>query len=412
MGFFQLFKKSSKEELSPDVNAYTERKNQIIELYGVPFPSDFYALWDWYSALSEEMKNTFCNTLGMRLNGAFDVLAGKFDNIELRYPALLHWRFYLDPPEFFTVISGDSDGLHWGYWFDDPEKEKPVTAAWYARDAFDLWYTGDTLFNAVINHINETINNKRENIEYEPEYRDSSQRDIENLITLRNSIPKYPGNPKLRKITAHTPEGMGISAPKANSETIAKFKRGKELWFNGDKKSLDLLEEVYTALDRKPLANVIKALRDNPHLPKVDILEYRIGDYNSFSDALKEPTLVRKLEIGNKELTELPDMSQFVNLEELILWGNSLEKLPHSLLHCSGLKRINLFRNNFSEIPQLLSGITGLEEINLGKNRITTAVDSLKEFQESMKITLFDNIISDEEKDVIKTNFPHLKITL
>lgn len=328
-----------------------ERQQQISELYGIEFPADFYKVWDWYNSLNEDLVNVFHNTLGMNLTGAFDVLAGNFDNVELRYPALLHWRFYMDPPEFFTVISGDTDGLHWGYWFDDPGKLEPVVASWYARDAFEIGQTGDNLFEAILIHTNEVIESVQENIEYDPEYKQDYERDLQMLNELKNSLPVPVPNKNRRAITQKTSEEMGIVAPDTSKEILNKFKEGKELWFKEDEKSLEILEDVYTKLDRLPLAKVVRVLRENPHLPSVDILDYRAGDYNSFSDALKEPELVKKIEIGDHNLTELPDMSKFIHLEELVLWGNSLEKLPDSLLSCTKLKRINLFRNKFREIP-------------------------------------------------------------
>jgi len=36
-----------------------------------------------------------------------------------REKALRHWRFYMDPPEFQTVLLAEK-GEHYGYWRDDP----------------------------------------------------------------------------------------------------------------------------------------------------------------------------------------------------------------------------------------------------------------------------------------------------
>ena len=52
----------------------------------------------------------------------FEVLAGRFDGRVPRNSLLLHWRYYDDPPEFFTVLAGGTDGLHWGYFLDDPPR--------------------------------------------------------------------------------------------------------------------------------------------------------------------------------------------------------------------------------------------------------------------------------------------------
>ena len=62
---------------------------------------------------------------------------------------LLHWRYYNDPPEFFTLLLGDMDGLHWGYYLDDSATQSGCVASYYTNDAFELMPDGDTLFEAL-----------------------------------------------------------------------------------------------------------------------------------------------------------------------------------------------------------------------------------------------------------------------
>ena len=54
-----------------------------------------------------------CKELGLSVDGPLALLANKE-----RHPR--DDRFFNDPPEFFTVLRGPADGLHWGYWFDQP----------------------------------------------------------------------------------------------------------------------------------------------------------------------------------------------------------------------------------------------------------------------------------------------------
>src|SRR6185312_12429823 len=103
-----------------------DRRAQLKALYHVDFPDELFEFWRWHQSLDADDKKTFASVLGLGLAGPFDVLASKFDNRELRYPACLHWRYQFDPPELITVMTGDTDGLHWGYWFDDPGKLPPV----------------------------------------------------------------------------------------------------------------------------------------------------------------------------------------------------------------------------------------------------------------------------------------------
>ena len=61
------------------------------------------------------------DTLGFTLVGPYDVLAGRHKDVACnsagqRPNFLLHWRYYYDPPEFLTVITGDSEKqFHLGY---------------------------------------------------------------------------------------------------------------------------------------------------------------------------------------------------------------------------------------------------------------------------------------------------------
>lgn len=51
----------------------------------------------------------------------------------------LDCRFRCDPPELVTIAWGDSDGLHYGLWFDDPAEPATTIVANYARDSAETW---------------------------------------------------------------------------------------------------------------------------------------------------------------------------------------------------------------------------------------------------------------------------------
>ncbi|APR79715.1 Hypothetical protein A7982_05062 [Minicystis rosea] len=50
----------------------------------------------------------------------------------------LDMRYRRDAPQFVTFLSGDTDGLHWGFWYDSPD-HFPVIAHNYARDSAETW---------------------------------------------------------------------------------------------------------------------------------------------------------------------------------------------------------------------------------------------------------------------------------
>jgi hypothetical protein len=55
--------------------------------------------------------------------------------------ARLDMRYRCDAPQFVTFLSGDSDGLHWGFWYDSPT-HFPVIANNYARDSAETSLDG------------------------------------------------------------------------------------------------------------------------------------------------------------------------------------------------------------------------------------------------------------------------------
>jgi hypothetical protein len=306
-----------------------DRRVQLRELYGLEFPDELFELWAWYQGLPAEMKATFVDHGGMRPHGVCDVLDGKFDGVELRYPAVLHWRYRLDPPELVTVLTGDTDGLHWVFWFDDP-KEPPVIVGNYARDAYEFWVAGTTLFGMVAGQIEQSIEDCEENLEHDAKYADEYRRNIAALKTLAKLLPRSNVKREKRTATRMTGDGMGIVVPRATWDGIVAADRiaaadtaletcigwidegkagvalfhAKQMWVEDHDLACRIMEPAYRALGRDALATIAKAHRENPALPSVDILAYKKGDFTSLAEARAAAEEVRKLEIGGGKLTE------------------------------------------------------------------------------------------------------------
>src|ERR1700736_6050148 len=141
-----------------------KRRDQLRALYGFDFPDDLFRFWEFVNRLQPlDPLHALYEPLEIALVGPFDVLAGRFDIHTPRLSPLLHWRYYLDPPEFFTVLGGGDDRFHYGYYLDDPAPLTPTplplregvggeggcVASYYASDAFELSADGDDLFEAV-----------------------------------------------------------------------------------------------------------------------------------------------------------------------------------------------------------------------------------------------------------------------
>ena len=90
--------------------------------YGFDFPDDFYRFWEFVNRLAPlDPLQRAATSSASPSSARSRCWPGRFDGRVPKHSLLLHWRYYDDPPEFFTVLAGDSDGLHWGYLLDDPD---------------------------------------------------------------------------------------------------------------------------------------------------------------------------------------------------------------------------------------------------------------------------------------------------
>lgn len=355
------------------------RSAQLEELYGFRFPTELFTFWRWHEGLSEAQRRAFGEVMGMRLVGPFDVLGGKFDDVDLAYPTSLHWRFQHDPPEFVTIISGDSDGLHWGLWFDDHAELAPVVASYYARDAFELQISADTVFGTVHAQVAAVRASIKENITGDPKHKSEYLDDLKVLADLEASLPTPQAQaPRPRVIP--TPEGMGIVAPTHGGDAAREqLVRGKAMWIDDPRKAGPILRDAYTLAERPVLAAIAEAHTiANPTLPGVDILEYPRGSYHSLEAALATPSEVKLLGITDAGLKNLPDLSSLINLEELTLYGNELTDLPTTLKACQKLKRVNLHRNRIKSVPEVLFELPALQWVSLGGDVPKAELEHLK----------------------------------
>jgi hypothetical protein len=306
--------------------------DRLRELYGFDWPDDLFRFWDFARRLQPlNPLEALAEPLGIVLVGPFEVLAGRFNGRTPRYSQVLHWRYYDDPPEFFTVLAGDTDGLHWGYYLDDPgpgRVSRPTVASYYARDAFELSADGDSLFEAVRLAVEHA---QRDNEDYLAEDSENAPRYTEKLRQigrLRERVlavatadrtetgdeylSRYSGSwARSEWVVARTLKGMGIVVPEGTYRPLSlsdrelwkrlrrnpdpaevveearqavregfpgtALKLGKDLWaLTGARRTayaVELLTMAYEALGRDVLRHILKTHQANRNLPSVDILE-------------------------------------------------------------------------------------------------------------------------------------------
>ncbi|XP_044795614.2 histone PARylation factor 1 isoform X2 [Bubalus bubalis] len=108
-----------KKSKSYEADVPSDLRKEVESHYRLPLPEDFYHFWRFCEGLDpEQPADSLSASLGLRLVGPYDILAGKH-KIKKKSASLnfnLHWRFYYDPPEFQTIIIGDSKTqFHMGY---------------------------------------------------------------------------------------------------------------------------------------------------------------------------------------------------------------------------------------------------------------------------------------------------------
>jgi hypothetical protein len=297
--------------------------------YGFDLPDDFLRFWEFVNRIAPlNPLNALAEALGVVLVGPFEVLAGRFDGRVPRHSLLLHWRYFDDPPEFFTVLAGGSDGLHWGYFLDDPPSGSACVASYYARDVYELSADGDTLFEAVRLHLEYSQADQEEYRDLDPVAGDEAETTLQRIEVLRKQLMQFATGDRAETgedyteryagvtrrdelVVAQTLEGMGIVVPPAAYRPLTlddrrlwrhlrrtddpadvveearkaltdgfpgtALKLGKDLWATtGPVKTAyacELLDSAYAALGRETLRGVLQTHRANRELPSVDILE-------------------------------------------------------------------------------------------------------------------------------------------
>jgi hypothetical protein len=202
--------------------------NNVVErVYGFAFPTGLYAFhefWKKHAPLFEDS--------GLGVVGPFDLLA----NAKAKVDPGGDWpRFYNDPPELFTVMVGDTDGLHWGYSFDDTSSE-PVVASYYGNDAFEM-SEHPTLFHALREDLELRVRDALDYAETDRENAADYEARLEKAGRARQAlsrvalserketgaayVKRYLSKKTSRKVVAKTRHHMGIVVPKNQYRALA-----------------------------------------------------------------------------------------------------------------------------------------------------------------------------------------------
>jgi hypothetical protein len=290
-----------------------DQRQLLADIYGFAFPDSFFAFQEFCNSLPSNMLN---EVLGINLEGPFLILNS--EETASQRPLLWQSRYYNDPPEFFTLLSGDSDGLHWGYYIDDPLHPTFPVASYYSNDAFEISIVGEDLFDTLRRAIEEHHQGCVDTIEFDLDEAEYYEAKLEQLALLRRTLQQYHtadrteiGETYLaqyragqwREVVAPTRDYMGIVIPpelyrplggndkfqiwnyRPTGEEVqnmeqqalalleqgypgAALKLGKDLWVYQRYQAVSyaLLERAYTSLDRallRKMVHVAKAYRED-----------------------------------------------------------------------------------------------------------------------------------------------------
>ena len=99
--------------------------------------------------------------------------------------------------------------------------------------------------------------------------------------------------------------------------------------------------------------------------------EYRPDAYEftSIEEAIVNPERVIKLNLSEKNLTEIPpEVFLFSNIQVLDLWNNSLTEIPEDISQLTNLQYLSLNENKITKLPSSIGELKNLLMLNLGQN--------------------------------------------
>ncbi|EDL28640.1 mCG14817, isoform CRA_d, partial [Mus musculus] len=136
-----------------EADVSSDLRKEVENLYKLSLPEDFYHFWKFCEELDpEKPADALATSLGLRLVGPYDILAGKH-KMKKKPTGLncnLHWRFYYDPPEFQTIIIGDNKTqYHMGYFRDSPDELPVYVGTNEAKKNCIIIQNGDNVFAAI-----------------------------------------------------------------------------------------------------------------------------------------------------------------------------------------------------------------------------------------------------------------------
>ena len=211
---------------------------QIERIYGFYVPDSFFAFWDFANRASLETLKEYLRIIA--LGGPFDVIRAYAPD---EHDPIRRARYYRDPPEFLTLMAGEIDGLHWGYYVDEAgEPDLPVASYWHS-DSVGISMAGADLLEATRLELECHYRDAIEYLVSDASRAGAYQERLEKLEVLRGLLKQYAtadrpeqGFDYLERYLTHslrcptiapTRDDMGIVVPPESYRALVRYDNGE-----------------------------------------------------------------------------------------------------------------------------------------------------------------------------------------
>jgi hypothetical protein len=115
--------------------------------WGLELPESIFRFWAFHQSLGPVEREAL-GDLGVGPYGIMDLFTDPEAQPRSGVDIRVHGRYYRDPPEFVTFMYGNTDGLHFGLWFEDGHVCSGV-ASYYSNDGGGIDTSAGTPLEAV-----------------------------------------------------------------------------------------------------------------------------------------------------------------------------------------------------------------------------------------------------------------------
>lgn len=265
----------------------------ILRTHGLVVPDGLFAYWAFARSLDADARAAL-HEIGVSPGGLLEVFEAlvAVDADPARLCTLggldirLESRYYRDPAELFTFAYGNTDGLHYGLWFDDPRGPPQGIGSYYAHAGGEIALDRMGPLELVRDEAEQYQEVMREGTTLaeveEPEFRDLLRFRAEVLFEDLAAWADAGGggvddDPGLAEDVPRlaTADGAGAIATGGAAEALC---RGRDLhWLSArnparELAARDLLVRAYRALGREALAEIAELHQANRQLGSVAVL--------------------------------------------------------------------------------------------------------------------------------------------